>query len=133
MASLGTGIGTAFFTDGVLLPNTEFGHIILKNGEEAEVFASNATRKREDMSWEVWTDRLNQFIKYLDDLLWPDLYIIGGGVVKYHEEFMKMLKSKCAEIVPAQLLNHAGVIGSALSFIYAEDHIKKMHHEDSSL
>ena len=68
----------------------------------------------------------------MDDLLWPDLYIIGGGVVKYHEEFLNMLKSECAEIVSAQLLNHAGVIGSALSFTYGEDHIKKMHQEDSS-
>lgn len=129
MASLGTGIGTAFFTDGVLLPNTEFGHIILKNGEEAELFASNSTRKREELSWEVWADRLNHFFKYMDELLWPDMYIIGGGVVKYHGEFIQMLKSDSAEIVPAQLLNHAGVIGSALSFIYAEDHIKKMHSE----
>jgi len=127
MASLGTGIGTAFFTDGKLLPNTEFGHIILKNGEEAEVFASNATRERDDMSWEDWTERLNHFFSYMDELFWPDMYIIGGGVVKYHEEFINMLKSS-AEIVPAELLNHAGVIGSALSFIYAEDHIKLMHH-----
>ena len=130
MASLGTGIGTAFFSDGVLLPNTEFGHIILRNGEEAEKFASNATRKMDDLSWPDWTDRLNHFIKYLDDLLWPDMYIIGGGVIKYHEEFIEMLISNTAEIVPAELLNHAGVIGSALSFKYAENLLRSKRHGD---
>jgi len=128
--ALGTGIGTAFFSDGTLLPNTEFGHIILRNGKEAEVYASNITRKRKELSWEDWAKRLNHFFKYMDDLLWPDMYIIGGGVVKYHMNFIELLKSRTAEIVPAKLLNHAGVIGSAMSFVYAEDHIKMMHHED---
>ena len=112
----------------MLLANTEFGHIILKNGEEAEIFASNSTRKREKLGWKEWAERLNHFFKYMDDLLWPDMYIIGGGVSKYHKNFMKLLTSDCAEIVPAQLLNHAAVIGSALSFIYAEDHMKKMRY-----
>ena len=123
MMALGTGIGTAFFTGGVLLPNIEFGHLLLKNGLEAEEYASSAVRKSNDMEWEEWTYRLNKILKYIDKLIWPDMYIIGGGVVKYHEMFLHMLKSD-AEIVPAKLLNHAGIIGSALSFKYAEDHIK---------
>jgi len=127
MVSLGTGIGTAIFTDGVLYPNSEFGHIILKNGEESEKYASSAVRKSEDLSWEEWAMRVNELLAYLDELLWPDMYIIGGGVVKYHEEFLPLLESK-AEILPAKLLNHAGIIGSALSYKYAEDHIKMMKH-----
>lgn len=130
MVALGTGIGTSFFSDSVLLPNTEFGHIILRNGKEAEKYASNAVRKHKDLSWDEWTKRLNKFFKYMDDLLWPDLYIIGGGVVKNHDMFLNKLESKCAEIVPAELLNHAGVIGSALCFKYAEDHFKLMHPGD---
>jgi polyphosphate glucokinase len=119
--AFGTGIGSAFFTDGELLRNTEFGHIILNNGKEAEVYASNAARKSRDLSWSQWVSRLNKIFRYLDLLLWPDLYIIGGGVVKYHKKFLPDIKSS-AEIVPAKLLNHAGIIGSALAYEYAEGH-----------
>ena len=117
--ALGTGIGTSIFTDGVLFPNTEFGHLVLKNGKKAEVYASNAVRKSEELTWSEWTQRLNEIIAYYDFLLWPDLYIIGGGVIKYHEMFLPQIKSK-ARVIPARLLNHAGIIGSALAYKYAE-------------
>jgi len=129
MVSLGTGIGTAIFTNGFLVTNSEFGQIILKNGIEAELYASNATRKKEELSWIDWTNRLNQFFGYMDDLLWPDLYIVGGGVVKYHDQYLHKLQSKTADIVPAELLNHAGIIGSALSYKYAEDRLQIIHRE----
>lgn len=123
ICSFGTGIGTALFTDGVLLPNTELGHIIMPNGKEAEKYCSNLVRKTKELSWKDWTKRLNKFFKYMEDLFWPDLIIVGGGVVKYHEEFFPMLETR-AEILPTLHLNHTGIIGSALSFDYAEEHIK---------
>jgi len=119
MLAFGTGIGTSIFTDGALLSNCEFGHLYLKNGKKAEVYASNAARKRKDLSWKEWIKRLNEYIAYLDDLFWPDLYIIGGGVIKYHEQFLAEIKSR-TKIVPAKLLNHAGIVGSALAYEYAE-------------
>lgn len=123
MVALGTGIGTSLFYDGSLYPNTEFGHIILRNGKEAEKYAANSIRKLQELPWTEWADRLNDFFGYIDDLLWPDIYIVGGGVIKYHEEFLHLLQSR-AEIVPARLLNHAGIIGSALAYSYSEDHFR---------
>lgn len=119
MMALGTGIGTSLFTDGHLFPNSEFGHLVLENGKKAEVYASNAVRKQNELTWDEWTYRLNKIIAYYDFLLWPDMYIIGGGVIKDHEKFLHGIQSK-AEIVPAKLLNHAGIIGSALAYEYSE-------------
>lgn len=121
MIALGTGIGTSLFTDGIMWPNCEFGHIVLKNGKIAEIWASNAARKRKELSWEDWVKRLNKIIGYIDHLLWPDRYIVGGGVIKNHELFLPKLVSQ-AEILPAKLLNHAGIIGSALAYTYTEGH-----------
>ncbi len=121
MMAFGTGIGTSIFTNGELLPNSEFGHLILKNGEKSEVFASNAARKRKELSWDEWADRLNKIIEYMDFLFWPDMYILGGGVIKEHAKYLHLIDS-VAEIVPAKLLNHAGIIGSALAYEYAEGH-----------
>ena len=122
MISFGTGIGTSFFTDRVLLPNTELGHLILPNGQEAEKYAANSVRKSEELSWQEWASRVNEFLDFIGFLFWPDRIIVGGGVVKYHEEFFHLLKSN-SELVPAELLNHAGIIGSALCYRYGEQHI----------
>lgn len=119
MMAFGTGIGTSIFTNGDLLPNSEFGHLILANGKKSETYASNAARIRNDLSWDEWTNRLNNIISYMDFLFWPDMYILGGGVIKEHDQFLHKIKST-AEIVPAKLLNHAGIIGSALAYEYAE-------------
>ncbi len=121
VVALGTGIGTAIFADNHLVANSEFGHVYLKSGEKAEVYTSNAARKIKELTWESWSKRLNKFFGYLDDLFWPDLYIVGGGVIKNHEKFLPDIKTR-AEIVPAKLLNHAGIIGSSLAYIYAEGH-----------
>jgi polyphosphate glucokinase len=111
--TIGTGLGTALFTNGELVPNTEFGHIEIK-GKEAEKWASDATRKRKNLSWKKWSRRLDQYLRTLESLVWPDLIILGGGVSKKHQKFIPRLSVQ-AEVVPAQLLNEAGIVGAALA------------------
>ncbi len=113
MVTLGTGIGSAVFYRGNLLPNTEFGHIEIK-GKDAEARASDAARQRDDLSWKKFAKHLNQYLEMMEKLFWPDLFIIGGGVSKEHEKFIPLLKIK-VPVVPAQLLNEAGIIGAALA------------------
>ena len=112
MITLGTGIGTAIFHDGNLLPNTEFGHLEIK-GEDAEFRASDAAREREDLSWTKYAKRLNTYLLAMERLFWPDLFIIGGGISKKHEKFLPLLSLQ-TEVVPAQLKNGAGIVGAAL-------------------
>lgn len=112
MIAAGTGIGSALFHDGQLFPNTELGHLIL-HGDIAEKYAANSARKREELSWEEWGGRFSEYLNHVDFLFWPDLFIMGGGVSKYHEEYFKYFDIR-PEIVPAQMLNEAGIIGAAL-------------------
>lgn len=111
--TIGTGLGSAFFTDGRLLPNTELGHVEL-NGMDAETRASDAARKRDKLSWKKWGKRFNNYLNYLEQLFWPDLIILGGGVSKEYERFAPYLSVQ-AELTPAQLLNEAGIVGAALA------------------
>jgi polyphosphate glucokinase len=113
MITLGTGIGTAIFYGGRLLPNTELGHIEIK-GEDAETRAADSARQRENLSWEKYAKRLNRYLKTVERLFWPDLFIIGGGISKEHEKFVPLLDVE-APIITAQLLNEAGIIGAALA------------------
>jgi len=113
IVTIGTGLGTALFTNGVLLPNAELGHIEI-NGKDAELRASDAARKREKLSWEKWGRRFNQYLNQLEKLLWPDLIILGGGVSKKIEKFMPYLTVQ-AEVQPAKLRNEAGIVGAALA------------------
>lgn len=113
MLTLGTGIGSAIFVDGMLVPNTEFGHMEVR-GKDAEDRAADRIRKGEDLSWKVWGQRVNEFLARMEVLFSPDLFIIGGGVSKKHEKFFKYLNPK-AELVPAESLNEAGIIGAALA------------------
>jgi polyphosphate glucokinase len=113
MLTVGTGIGSAVFVDGVLVPNTELGHMEV-DGHEAEHRASETAREKHDLSRKEWAERFNRYLEVLEALLWPDLVIIGGGVSKAPEKFMPLLESK-AKIVPATLANAAGIIGAALS------------------
>jgi len=115
LLTLGTGIGTAFFHRGCLLPNTEFGHLDI-NGKDAEHRASDAVRQRENMSWKKYAKRLNRFMAEIEKLFWPDLFIIGGGISKKSENYIPLLKLK-APVVPAQFLNEAGIVGAALAVI----------------
>jgi polyphosphate glucokinase len=111
--TLGTGIGTALFTEGVLLPNTELGHIEIR-GKEAERRASDATRKRKDLSWKRWSHRVDEYLRTMEDLFWPDLIIVGGGVSKKSHKFFPRLTAR-TEIVAAKLRNEAGIIGAAMA------------------
>jgi polyphosphate glucokinase len=111
MTTLGTGIGTAILHDGVLVPNAEFGHIEI-DGVDAETRASNAAREREDLSWKEWAKRLQTYYSRLEMYFSPDLFIVGGGVSKHHEQFLPRL-SLTAPIVPAVHRNNAGILGAA--------------------
>lgn len=113
MLTFGTGIGSAIFTDGQLLPNTEFGHMKIR-GKDAEHRASARVREVEELSWKRWAKRVNEFLLTMEFLFSPDLFIIGGGVSKKFDKFAPHLTVK-AELQPAQLLNDAGIIGAAMA------------------
>jgi polyphosphate glucokinase len=113
MVTLGTGIGTALFIDGRLVPNTEFGHLEIR-GKTAETRASDRTRVDKDLTWKRWAERLDEVLSRFHLHLWPDLVILGGGVSKKYEKFVGHL-STSMEVVPAQLRNHAGIVGAALA------------------
>jgi polyphosphate glucokinase len=113
MITLGTGIGCAVFNDGVLLPNTELGHIEI-DGQDAERLASGTAKDKHKLSWSEYAKRLQKYLRRLDGLLWPDLYIIGGGVSKDAEKFLAEVRVR-SEIAVAKLLNNAGIVGAALS------------------
>ena len=111
--TIGTGLGTALFSGGQLFPNTELGHIFLDNGRVAEKFASEAVRITEDLKWKDWGVRLNLYLTTMENLLWPDLIILGGGVSKKLEKFAAQLSTR-APVVAASFLNQAGIVGAAL-------------------
>jgi len=113
MITLGTGIGTAIFYRGNLLPNTEFGHLEM-NGKDAEHRASDAARQRDELSWKKYAKRLNKYLAQMEKLFWPDLFIVGGGISKESEKYIPLLKVT-APVVPAQFLNEAGIVGAALA------------------
>jgi polyphosphate glucokinase len=113
MLTLGTGIGTSLFVEGRLVPNTELGHIEIE-GKDAEHRASDSARKRDDLSWREYAERLDEYLHRIEDLLWPDLIVIGGGISKKSEKFLPHLTAR-TKIVPAQMLNEAGIVGAALA------------------
>lgn len=122
LITIGTGLGSALFVNGHLVPNTEFGHIYLKGDDKiAEKFASNSARKKLDLDWDEWTDRFNIYLKNIEHLVSPDLIILGGGVSKKFDQYGHLLKSRCI-IKPAILKNAAGVIGAA----YYAGNLKKV-------
>jgi polyphosphate glucokinase len=113
LVTIGTGLGTALFTDGNLIPNTELGHIYLENGKEAEYYASDAVRKVEDLNWKRWGKRFNYYLSSMEKLFWPDLILLGGGASKKFEKFKDQLTIE-APVKPAAFLNQAGIVGAAL-------------------
>ena len=112
VTTLGTGIGSAMVYDGVLVPNSELGHLEI-DGKVAEKRAANSARESEDLSWERWAARLTTYYRTLERLFSPDLFVVGGGVSKKSAEFLPLLEID-TEIVPATLLNRAGIVGAAL-------------------
>jgi polyphosphate glucokinase len=113
LITIGTGIGSAFFIGGSLFPNTEFGQFLI-NGKIAEKYTADAVRKKQNLTWKKWAKRFNKYLQHLEFLLWPDLIVIGGGASKKFEKFAKHISIK-SQIVPAKLLNNAGIIGAAVA------------------
>jgi polyphosphate glucokinase len=114
MLTFGTGIGSALFTDGVLVPNTEFGHIEIR-GHDAETRASERAKGLHDLSWGKWAGRVDEYLRHIEALLSPQLIIVGGGVSKQSEKWVPRLTGIRARIVPAALLNDAGIVGAAMA------------------
>ncbi|HVN11457.1 MAG TPA: ROK family protein [Kineosporiaceae bacterium] len=112
MATLGTGIGSAVIVDGVLVPNTELGHLEV-DGRDAETRAADSARERENLTWQQWAKRLTRYFQSIERLLWPDLIVVGGGVSKKVDKFLPLLDIR-TPIVPSQLRNDGGIIGAAL-------------------
>jgi polyphosphate glucokinase len=112
LITVGTGLGTVIFTDGRLVPNLELGHIIL-HGADAELYATDAARKKNELDWDTWASRLNEYLLRIEELVWPDRIIIGGGVSKKEDKIFPHLTTK-ATVVPATLKNEAGIVGAAM-------------------
>ena len=112
VTTLGTGIGSALVFNGVLVPNSELGHLEI-DGHDAESRAANSAREREELSMEQWAERLTRYYRTLEMLFSPDLFVVGGGISKQADEFLPLLQIE-TEIVPATLRNQAGVVGAAL-------------------
>ncbi|MEO9324419.1 polyphosphate--glucose phosphotransferase [Nocardioides sp. C4-1] len=112
VTTLGTGIGSALLHDGVLLPNSELGHLEI-DGRNAESHAANSAREKHDLSWEEWAERLTTYYRTVEGLLTPDLFVVGGGVSKHADKFLPMVDIT-TPIIPAVLRNKAGIVGAAL-------------------
>ncbi|ATW50301.1 polyphosphate--glucose phosphotransferase [Streptomyces xantholiticus] len=114
LLTFGTGIGSALFIDGRLVPNTELGHLEL-NGYDAETRASTKAKEDADLSWSHWARRVQKYLAHVEMLFSPELFIIGGGVSRKSEKFLPLIEGVRAEIVPAELQNNAGIVGAAMA------------------
>jgi len=114
MLTFGTGIGSALFVDGRLVPNTEFGHIEIR-GREAEKRASEQVREEQELSWGKWAGRVDEYLEYMEMLLSPGLIIIGGGISRKADKFLPLLTGLRARVVPAAMHNDAGIVGAAMA------------------
>jgi polyphosphate glucokinase len=113
MLTFGTGIGSALFIDGTLVPNTEFGHVEIRS-KDAEKRASELAREEHNLSWDAWAARVDEYLGHMEALLSPDLIIIGGGVSRKADKFLPLLTGLKAKVVPAVLQNEAGIVGAAM-------------------
>ncbi|MFC5718887.1 polyphosphate--glucose phosphotransferase [Streptomyces gamaensis] len=112
--TFGTGIGSALFVDGTLVPNTELGHLELE-GHDAETRASSRAREEEGLNWRHWARRVQRYLAHVERLFSPDLFVIGGGVSRKADKFLPLIEGVSAEIVPARLENNAGIVGAAMA------------------
>lgn len=122
MITLGTGIGSALIVDGNLVPNLELGHLKVRE-KDAEKRASDAARQKKNLTWPAYAEVLDEVLSEIEALVWPDVIVIGGGISKEGDKFIPLLKRR-AKVVPAQLLNQAGIIGAAL-YAYEMDQLRK--------
>ncbi|MBZ3903538.1 polyphosphate--glucose phosphotransferase [Streptomyces griseiscabiei] len=113
LLTFGTGIGSAVFSDGVLVPNTELGHLEL-HGHDAETRASTKAKEDHELTWEHWAKRVTKYLAHVEMLFSPELFIIGGGVSRKSAKFLHLIEGIRADIVPAQLQNNAGIVGAAM-------------------
>lgn len=125
VTTLGTGIGTALLLNGMLIPNTELGHIKI-NGSDAETRASANAKAVEHLSYKRWAKRLQKYYSTLESYFWPNLFVVGGGVSRNYQKFLPLFELN-TPIVPAALLNQAGIIGAA---VVASNHAQSGHHSD---
>jgi polyphosphate glucokinase len=114
MLTFGTGVGSALFTGGLLVPNTEFGHVVIR-GKDAEKRASEHAKVEHDWGWKEWTERVSEYLVHMEALLTPDLIIVGGGISKESDKWVPLLTGVQAKIVPATLHNDAGIVGAAMA------------------
>ncbi|WP_280715099.1 polyphosphate--glucose phosphotransferase [Kitasatospora sp. MAP5-34] len=112
--TFGTGIGSALFVDGALVPNTELGHLEMR-GKDAERRASSAAKDRHELTWPEWAVRVDEYLDLVERLFSPQLIIIGGGVSRKHDKFLPLLRERDAGVVPALLRNDAGIVGAAMA------------------
>jgi polyphosphate glucokinase len=120
MITIGTGLGSALFYDGELIPNFALGHLYNKNGQIIEHWAANSARKREELSFEEWGKRVNKFLKHVERIITPDFIILGGGVSKHIHKYRDQIKIKTPYVV-SEKQNNSGIIGAAC---YAAEHHK---------
>lgn len=120
LLTFGTGIGSAVFLDGKLVPNTEFGHLEV-DGHDAEKRAAASVKEERDLSWEQWAHRVSKYLRTLENLVWPDLIIAGGGVSKKADRWLPLLDVR-TEIVAAALKNDAGIVGAAAAAVEGIQH-----------
>ena len=116
LLTFGTGIGSALFTQGILVPNTEFGHIEIR-GQDAETRASERAKELGDLSWGKWAGHVDEYLQAIEALLAPQLIIVGGGISKHSDKWVPRLTGIRARIVPAKLLNDAGIVGAAMTAV----------------
>ncbi len=114
LITVGTGLGTALFVDGMLVPNTELGHLLLDNGHEAEKYAAGSVKKEKDLSFKAWAKRFNKYLNYVHAILRPELFIIGGGIAKKADKFLEYFDVPIP-VVPAEQGNLAGIVGAAMA------------------
>ena len=114
MLTFGTGIGSALFIRGILVPNTEFGHVEL-HGQDAEKRASERAKELHDLSWGKWAGRVDEYLQHIESVLWPSLFIVGGGISRQADKWVPRLTGIRARIIPAAMQNDAGIVGAAMS------------------
>lgn len=117
MITIGTGLGSGAFYDGKLIPNFELGQIPYKKHKKIELWAAASAKEREGLSYKKWGKRFNKFLKYVDLIIAPDLILLGGGTSKDFDEFKKYIKID-TPVIPAELQNHAGIIGAAAAAVH---------------